>query len=61
VRGAWKASKDIVVSSGVVEKLGLKNEQNLQRCPILSTFIKFLGMPQSLSEVNVGRDNGKQS
>jgi len=48
--------KEIMVSNGIVEKLGLKNDSNLQCWQILSTFIKSIGMPQSLKEVGIGPD-----
>jgi maleylacetate reductase len=48
--------KEILVREGIVDKLGLQNEKDLPLWKILSVFIKSIGMPQSLAEVNIGPD-----
>jgi len=48
--------KEILVREGILEKLGLQNEKDLQLWKILSVFIKSIGMPQSLAEANIGPD-----
>jgi maleylacetate reductase len=45
--------KQILVERGIVEKLGLQDSPDLQPWEILLAFIKFIGMPHSLTEVGV--------
>jgi len=48
--------KDLLVQKGIVKKLGLENQPNLQCWQILLAFIKFIGMPSTLTEVGVKKE-----
>jgi len=48
--------RDLLVSKGIVRRLGLEDEKDLQCWKILLAFIKFIGMPSTLTEVGVKRE-----
>jgi maleylacetate reductase len=48
--------KEVIVASGVLDKMGVKNTPDLQLWQILAKFIRAIGMPQSLGEVGIGPD-----
>jgi maleylacetate reductase len=47
--------KQVLVQKGIVKKLGLTNDSNLQCWQILLAFIKFIGMPTTLTDVGVNK------
>ena len=48
--------RDLLVSKGIAKKLGFGNEKDPQCWQLLLAFIKYIGMPSTLEEVNVKRD-----
>jgi len=52
--------KEMLIRNGIVKELGLQDKPDLQLWQILATFIRYIGMPQSLKEVGIEQKDYKK-